>query len=155
MLKELIKLRYNLGFKKYLFNSIWLFAEQGLRIFSGLFVGVWVARYLGPEEYGIFSYSLAFTAIFAGIANLGLDGIMLRELINHPDKRITYLGTAFWLKVLGALFVLALIVIIVPFTNNDSNTNLFIFIIASGLVFQSFDVIAFYFHSKVLQIYWR
>lgn len=122
---------------------------QFLRIIAGLFVGIWVARYLGPEQFGLFSYVLAFTAIFGGIAKLGLDGILVRELINHPEKRDTYLGTAFWLKILGAFIVMGLMVAIVPFTSNEATTNLYIFIIAAGLVFQSFEVVDFYFQSQV------
>src|SRR5690606_5635462 len=39
---------------------------------------------------------------------------------------------------------------VVPFTSTDSTTNLYIFIIAAGLVFQSFEVVEFYFQSQVL-----
>jgi O-antigen/teichoic acid export membrane protein len=127
-----------------------MMGEQFLRIIAGLLVGIWVARYLGPEQFGLFSYVLAFTAIFGGIAKLGLDGIIVRELVNHPEKRDTYLGTAFWLKVFGAFLVMVIMVAIVPFTSNDSTTNTFIFIIAAGLVFQSFEVVEFYFQSQVL-----
>lgn len=125
-------------------------AEQFLRIIAGLFIGIWVARYLGPEQFGLFSYVLAFTAIFGGIAKLGLDGIMVRELVNHPENRDTYLGTAFWLKILSAFIAMSIIAAIVPFTSNNTITNLFIFIIAAGLVFQSFEVVEFYFQSQVL-----
>ncbi len=127
-----------------------MMGEQLLRIVAGLFVGVWVARYLGPERFGLFSYVLAFTAIFGGIAKLGLDSVIVRELINHPEKRDIYLGTAFWLKLIGAFVVIGLIAIIISFTHNDAITNLFIFIAASGLVFQSFEVVEFYFQSQVL-----
>lgn len=75
------------GFRRYAANTSWMMAEQMLRIVAGLLVGIWVARYLGPEQFGLFSYVLAFTAIFGGIAKLGLDGIMVRELVNHPEKR--------------------------------------------------------------------
>jgi O-antigen/teichoic acid export membrane protein len=138
------------GFRRYAANTSWMMAEQMLRIVAGLLVGIWVARYLGPEQFGLFSYVLAFTAIFAGIAKLGLDGILVRELINHPQGRDFYLGTAFWLKVIGAFVVMALMAAVVPFTSNDSTTNLYIFIIAAGLVFQSFEVVEFYFQSQVL-----
>ncbi|EKO3614750.1 flippase [Vibrio metschnikovii] len=138
------------GFLRYFKNTSWLIAEQFLRIIAGLLVGIWVARYLGPQQFGLFSYVLAFTAIFAGIAKLGLDGIIVRELINYPDKRDAYLGTAFWLKVMGSIIVMLLMAAVIPFTNNDATTNLFIFIIACGLVFQSFEVVEFYFQSQVL-----
>lgn len=150
MLTKLKALQNHAGFMRYFKNTSWMMGEQFLRIIAGLFVGIWVARYLGPEQFGLFSYVLAFTAIFGGIAKLGLDGIMVRELVNHPEKRDTYLGTAFWLKVIGAFLVMGIMAAIVPFTSNDATTNLFIFIIAAGLVFQSFEVVEFYFQSQVL-----
>lgn len=139
----------NQGFIRYFKNTAWMMSEQILRIISGLFVGIWVARYLGPEQFGLFSYAFAFTAIFSGIAKLGVDSIIVREIINHPMKRDAYLGTAFWLKLCGALLVVLLMVAIVPFTSNDATTNFYILIISSGLAFQSFEVVAFYFESQV------
>ena len=150
MINRIVSLKNHQGFIKYFFNTSWLFAEQFLRILSGLFVGVWVARYLGPGQFGIFSYALAFTAIFGGIAKLGLDSVLVRDLVNNPQKIKIYLGTAFWLKIAGAIIVFGIMATILPFTSNDTLTNIFIFIIASGLIFQSFEVVEFYFHSQVL-----
>ncbi len=149
-LKEILN---HSGFRKYFTNTSWLFTESILRLIVGLFVGVYVARYLGPGNFGIFSYTLAFVALFGAVSKLGLDSIAVRELVNHPDKRDVYLGTFFWLKVVGALFTLGILGIAIQFTSNDSTTNLYIFIIASGLLFQSFEVVDFYFKSKVLSKY--
>jgi len=41
------------GFRRYGANTAWLFAEQILRMIAGFLVGLWVARYLGPEKYGL------------------------------------------------------------------------------------------------------
>ena len=138
------------GFRRYFANTSWMFSEQLLRMISGLFVGIWVARYLGPTQFGVFSYALAFVAIFGSLAKLGLDGIVVRDLVNEPQKRDVYLGTAFWLKLIGALITLVIVAFATVFTNNDYTTNLYIFIIASGIIFQSFEVVDFYFQSKVL-----
>lgn len=127
-----------------------MFGEQLLRMSTGLLVGIWIARYLGPEKFGVFSYALAFVAIFGSIAKLGLDGIMVRNLVNDPQKQAVYLGTAFWLKLTGALVSIAVLIFAMQLTSNDDTTNLYIIIIASGIIFQSFDVIDFYFQSKVL-----
>lgn len=150
MLEKLKHLNNHQGFIRYFKNTGWMIAEQFLRIIAGLFVGIWVARFLGPEQFGIFSYVLAFTAICGGIAKLGLDRIMVREFVNHPEKCEIYLATAFWLKVMGALMVMGLMAAIVPFTNSDRQSIQFIFIIAAGLVFQSFEVVEFYFQSQVM-----
>ena len=85
------------GFMRYFANTSWMFGEQMLRMVAALLIGVWVARYLGPEKFGIFSYALAFASIFSGLAKLGLDGVIVRDLVNYPDQRDVYLGTAFWL----------------------------------------------------------
>lgn len=138
------------GFIRYFKNTSWMLGEQVLRIVSSLFIGIWVARYLGPDKFGILSYILAFTAIFSIIANLGLDDIIVRELIKHPEKDNTYLGTIFWLKVVGAIMVIGIISIAIQFTSNDEDVNQFIFIISISSVFQSFGVIAFYFQAQVL-----
>ena len=130
-----------------------MFAEQFMRIIAGLFVGIYVARYLGPEQFGVYSYAVAFVALFGTVAKLGLDSIVVRDLVNHPQERNLYLGTAFWLKLIGAFLTLGLLAAAVQFTGNDATTNLYIFIIASGLIFQSFDVVDFYFQSKVLSKY--
>jgi O-antigen/teichoic acid export membrane protein len=127
-----------------------MFAEQMLRMVAGLLVGIWVARYLGPTKFGIFSYVIAFTSLFSGIAKLGMDSILVRELVNQPDYQVKYIGTAFWLKIVGALIVLALTAAILPWMSNDQTTNIYILIIIVGLFFQSFEIVDFYFQSQVL-----
>jgi len=119
----------------------------------GLLVGIWVARYLGVEEFGVFSYAMAFVGLFATIATLGLDSIVIRELVGDESRRDILLGTSFWLKVFGAIVVLILLYIATYFTTNDSYTNSLIFIIALSTLFNSFNVIDFYFKSKVLSRY--
>jgi O-antigen/teichoic acid export membrane protein len=151
--KALGRLAAHQGFRRYFSNTSWMFGEQVLRILAGLFVGIYVARYLGPEQFGVYSYAAAFVALFGAIAKLGLDGIVVRDLVNHPDKRDIYLGTAFWLKLIGALLTLITLAVAVQFTSNNTTTNLYIFIIASGLIFQSLEVVDSYFQSKVLSKY--
>jgi len=139
----------NPGLKKYFLNTFWLFGERVLRIISGIFVGVWVAKFLGPQQFGILSYALAFTAIFGGIAKLGLDDILIRELITQPKNSNSLLGTSFWLKLIGAFVTIFIIFLTLAFTDNENSIKGFIILIASSLFFQSFEVVEFYFRSQV------
>ncbi|KAB7892662.1 flippase [Poseidonibacter ostreae] len=138
---------------KYFKNTSWLFGEKILRMVVGLFVGVWVARYLGPEQFGLFSYAQSFVGLFTAIATLGLDGIVVRELVKNESRTDELIGTAFWLKVIGAIVVLLILAIAINFTSNDIYTNALVFIIASATIFQSFNVVDLYFQSKVLSKY--
>ncbi len=138
---------------KYFKNTSWLFGEKILRMIVGLFVGVWVARYLGPEQFGLFSYAQSFVGLFIAFATLGLDGIVIRELVKDETRCDELIGTAFWLKLMGAFAVLAVLAIAVNFTSNDHFTNILVFIIASATIFQSFNVVDMYFQSKVMGKY--
>ena len=100
------------GFQRYAVNTIWLFSERFLRIISGLFVGIWVARYLGPEQFGALSYIISFVSLFAAFSSLGLDVILVRELVKEESRLNALLGTTFYLKVAGAITTIFLIYII-------------------------------------------
>lgn len=150
MLNRINNFKKNNIFLHYFRNTSWMMLEQLLRMVAGLFIGVWVARYLGPESFGLLSYVLAFFAIFMGITKLGLDGVVVRELVNKPDECKIYIGTAFWLKVASAVLMIALIFIITPLASSDNQTNKYLMIVGLGLFFQSFEVIEFYFQSKVM-----
>ena len=116
-------------------------------------MGIWVARYLGPEQFGLFSYAQSFVGLFTAFATLGLDGIVVRELVHDESRRDELIGTAFWLKLMGAFAVLVILAIAVNFTSNDHFTNIMVFIIASATIFQSFNVVDMYFQSKVMGKY--
>ncbi len=153
MINKTKQLFQHQGFKKYFANTSWLFAEKILRMGVGLFVGIWVARYLGPEKFGLLSYAQSFVGLFSAIATLGLDGIVVRELVKYPQKEKELLGTAFILKLFGAVLTLIILYIAIHFTSNDQYTNILIFIIASAVIFQSFNIIDFYFQAKVKSKY--
>ena len=150
---KLNRLQLSTGFKKYFINTGWLFFERIVGMAITFFVGVYVARYLGPANFGLLSYAASFVGLFATISTLGLGNIVVRELVKDEKRRNELLGTTFLLKIIGSIFVLIIIVIAVRFTNNDNFTNLLIFIIAIGTIFQSFNVIKFYFQAKVLSKY--
>ena len=141
------------GFRRYFANTSWLIAEKITRLAVGLFVGVWVARYLGPEQFGTLSYAQAFVGLFGAVATLGLDGIVIKHLVKDEGNRDLLLGTTFTLKLLGAMVALVIIGIVTVSTSNDNKDIIIITIIASALVFQSLNVIDFYFQSKVLSRY--
>ena len=143
----------NTIFRKYFTNTSWLLAERIFRMGVLLFVGIYVARYLGPERYGLLSYSNSFVGIFTAIALLGLDGIVVRELVKTPENKDKILGTSFLLKVVGTLFMWLMILVALFFTDNDLLTNTLIAIIAFSVIFQVFNVVDFNFQAEVKSKY--
>jgi len=141
------------GFKRYFANTSWLMAERIFRMVVAMSVGVYVVRYLGPVQFGLLSYASSFVTLFAALATLGLDSIVVRELVKNPDRRDRLLGTAFWLKAGGAILTWVAIAVAIPFAHNDTETNILIVVIAFALVFQAFNVIDFSYQAEVKSKY--
>jgi len=120
----------------------------------GLFVGVWVARYLGPEQFGAFNFAIAFVALFGAFASLGLDGIVVRDIVREPESKYEILSSAFILKFCGGcvafLISLASIYLMRP---EESQTHWLVGVIAAGMIFQSFDTIDLWFQSQMKSKY--
>lgn len=142
-------LQQSAGFRKYFFNTGWLFADQVLRLLVGLLVGIYVARYLEPERYGILSYAGSFVGLFAAFSTLGLDSIVVRELVKDPTRREQLLGTAFRLQLAGSGLLFLLVMIAVQFADSDRLTRTIIAILALATLFDPFNIINLYFQATV------
>jgi O-antigen/teichoic acid export membrane protein len=137
------------GFRKYFANTSWLLGERVLRMAVSLFVGIYVARYLGPERFGLLSYTLSFVLLFSSLASFGLDDILVRELVQRPEQRNNLLGTVFWLKICGTVVMGTAIALVLQFKLEDQQTYWMIALITFGLLFQATNVVDFYFQSQV------
>lgn len=115
----------------------------------GLFVSIWVTRFLGPEQFGQLSYAVAFVTVFSSIALLGLDGIVIRNLVRDPNRQEEILGTTIVLKLAGGIAMAALtIACIFMVRPSDYQTILLVSIVSLGLIFQAFGTIDFWFQSQ-------
>ena len=148
-----MKITLTAGLKRYFANTSWLMGHRVLSMVVALFVGVYVARYLGPERFGLLSYAGSFVGLFMALATLGLDDIMVRELVKTPKRRDELVGTAFCLKAGGAILMWIGIAAAVPFTHNDTQTNILIAIIALAAIFQAFNVIDLNYQAEVKSKY--
>ena len=141
------------GFRKYFANTSWLLGERILRMGVSLFVGIYVARFLGPEKFGLLSYALGFVMLFVTIASFGLNEILVRELLQEKTQIKELLSTAFFIRVFGFLMMGCIIIFALQFTNDDKYTHMMITIITLSIFFQSFNVIDCYFQSQVQSKY--
>jgi O-antigen/teichoic acid export membrane protein len=93
--------------QRVLANSAWLIGDKLLRLGLGLVVTVWMARHFGPATFGVWNYAIAYVAIFAAVATLGMDGVIVRELVRIDADAGAILGTGLLLR----LFVAAVLAI--------------------------------------------
>ena len=130
-------------------NSGWLLLDKLVRLALGLLVGAWVARYLGPAEYGELAYVLAYIAFFQAVAMLGLDGIVVRDIAQNREQANTLLGTAFALRLSVGVICWLAAVGSMAWLNGVSDRSVVLTALAGGtLVFQAADTVDLWFQSQ-------
>jgi PST family polysaccharide transporter len=138
------------GLRRILENMGWLTGDRVIRTGVGLVVGAWLARYLGPDRFGLLNYAVAIAALFGPLATFGLDSIVVRELVKTPEKRDVIIGSAFTVKLIGALVAFAGVVGAISIMRPDETLTLWIVSLsAAGFVFQSLNVVDLFFQAKV------
>lgn len=135
-------------------NVGWLFFDKVLRMGVGLFVGVWVARYLGPEQFGQLNFAIAFAGLFVTIGALGLPGIVVRDVVNDPGSQQLTLGTAAALQAIGGFLAYgAMLVGICWLRPDDTLAKMLVAIVGAVTLFKVFDVAVYWFESQVQSKY--
>lgn len=82
--KKISSLKERGGLRKIICHTGWLFTDRVLRMAASLIVGAWVARYLRTEQFGLLNYAIAWVGLFAPIANVGIDNLVVRNLVGDP-----------------------------------------------------------------------
>ncbi|MEH2035267.1 flippase [Nostoc sp.] len=153
-IKNLSKFKSRSGLRAIIANTGWLFADRILRMGASLIVGVWVARYLGVKQYGLFNYALAFVALFSPIFTLGLDDVVVRHLVRQSSNKEEILGTTFWLKFLGGIASVLLAVSTMFFLGEHETLKIWLVaILGIAGVFRASDTIELWFQSQVQSKY--
>ncbi len=134
-------------------NVGWLAGEKIARLLLGLFVTALVARYLGPSNFGLLSYSLAFVALFASIMSVGTDGIIIRDLVSKPNLRAETITSGLVLRTIGAISSIACIFLIIFTISTADESRIYVAIISIGLAVQAFDIGDLWFQSQTRSKY--
>jgi polysaccharide transporter, PST family len=131
-------------------NTVWLIADKLIRLGMGLVVGVWTARYLGPARFGLLNYAVAFVSLFSVLSQLGMQGVLVRDLVAHPGRNKPLLGSAFLLRLIGSVVAVTLAVLTVEmFHPNDPDAVGIIAIVALMLIPQAWDIIDLSYQARV------
>ncbi len=129
--------------KKNIKNFSFVFAEKIIRLVVLSAVFILIARELGPDDFGIYSYIISFVSIFSSISLLGMNGILIREW-GYRSKEANKIISASLLLYLvasifsGVAFVLLIYFGIVKYSTFFTYILSFKFILDIGLIFRYF-----------------
>ena len=129
-------------------NMIWLTADKIIRLGVGLLIGIWMARYLGPERFGLLNYGVAWVGIFGVFSTLGMDGIVVRDLVRYPSERGALMGTNFFLRVVGSIvLVITSTGITLLADHGNGRRQAIVVVIAIAQIFKPLDAIDLWFQA--------
>ena len=118
-------------------------------------VGVFSARYLGPENYGTINYVASFLTFFTSLCGLGLNGVIINEFVNHKDEEGKILGTAIFMRFAVSLLSVFSFLLLIYVLDGRKDAVIFIVAIlqAVQLPFASLDTVNYWYQSKLLSKY--
>ena len=134
-------------------NLLWALTGKMVTLLGSFLVGIIVARYLGPAQYGIMSYVISYIAIFQVIASFGMEGIEIREEAKEGADRNELVGTAFTLKCALAMLTIGITSVTVMITEQESYVRWLIMLYSLSMVLNSFSVIRNYFTALIWNEY--
>ncbi|MFC1925768.1 flippase [Chloroflexota bacterium] len=97
--------------KRYIRNLSWLVVAELAARGASFVAIILIARSLGKEQLGIYSFVMSLVFIFAALADLGISPIAIRELSRNKKKVSTYLSCGITLKLFLGIIACTLILL--------------------------------------------
>ncbi|MBD9574066.1 oligosaccharide flippase family protein [Pseudomonas sp. PDM23] len=120
-----------------------------LRLLAGILVGIYTARYLGPNDFGIYNYCLSIATICITLSRLGMDSILVRELVSTPNQKDSLLSTAYILVLCSGTLICALSTTALYLLEDSKELKIFILTISLAPILSSLSIIDFYNQSQL------
>lgn len=146
-------LERNTTLRKVVSNTSWLMVERLVTLGIRFVVGVWVVRYLGPENYGIYSYAISFIALFQTLSVLGLEKIVIRALSREGTEDDAVIATVFWLRLAGGILAYSVVFGLVAAVEDDWITKLAVLIVGGRFLFDTAQVFDYWFQARIQSRY--
>lgn len=144
----------NISKNKVVKNAGWIIGGRLVNKLLAFLVGILTARYLGPSNYGLINYAAAYISFFASICTLGINSIIVKNFVDHPDEEGKTIGTTLLLRAVSSLLSALMIVGIVGIVDRDEPLTVVVVALCSvGLIFQIFDTLNYWFQARLQSKY--
>ena len=105
--------------KKIVSNTAWLLSANLFTKVIGLGYNIFLARSLGPTNYGLFIFGLTLFGLVSSVADFGISRFLTRDLSKNPRKAAELISKTFSLSLfLSSVISLILILALVIFDRN-------------------------------------
>ena len=130
-------------------NASWLIGGKIIQMILSLFVSLITARYLGPGNFGLINYGLAYVSFFMSICTLGINSVIIKDFVDQPEEEGTAIGTAIILRLISSICSAIMIIGLVAILDKNEPLTVIVTLLCTlSLPFHAFDTINYWFQSK-------
>ncbi len=149
LVKKSKEVWFHQGFQKYFQGIGWMFFTKIAGMVISFLTTAYIARNLGPTNYGELSYAISFVSIFSFISVLGIDQVLYRDIVKFPENKNQYLGSALILRLSASLVAILLCISFAFLISPKDVSLLLIFLLSITFIFNSFQIISYEFQADV------
>jgi O-antigen/teichoic acid export membrane protein len=136
------------------------FAEVFGTLVSFIFVAL-LARYLGPDSFGIYAFAGSFTYLFHMGIDLGMNAIVVREVSRDRERSNFYFANTLAIELLSSAVTIAAIWLIILLLGYDLETRVVVVLFAiilgadsvNWLILSSFNAYEDRVHEAYVRIF--
>jgi PST family polysaccharide transporter len=130
-------------------NSSWLMSEKLITMTVNLVVALVLARALGPQLFGELNYVLALVALVTPLTALGLNALIMRELVERPERESMIMSTAAGYRLLGAVVGFLGLFAWAFASQLSTDEHFSLLVIGCAAILQAFQVVEYFFQAQV------
>ena len=131
-------------------NISWLVGGKVVQMIIAFVVNILTARYLGSSDFGLINYASVYTGFFASLCSLGLNSVIVKEMIEHKDKQGELLGTSIVLRLIAsALSWISIICLSCLIDKGEPLTTKIVGLCCIGMLFQAFTILEYWFQARL------
>ena len=135
-------------------NAAWIIGCRIIQSLLAFVISMLTARYMGPSNYGLLAYAQSICTFVVPIMQLGLNWIIVYEIINNPDEEAKIIGTSIALSLCSGIFCIFGIFVFTSIANRGEYETILICVLFSiNLLFQAMELIQYWFQAKYLSKY--
>jgi len=94
-------------------NTFYLLSAYVYQKLISLFYFILLARYLGADNFGKYTFAISFAALFSVLIDFGLFLVLTREIARNRSKTKEYFSNILGFNIIAGLSVLVLIYIVI------------------------------------------
>ena len=135
-------------------NASWIIGIQLIKSLLGMVISMLTARFLGPSNFGLINYAASIVAFVTPIMYLGLTGVLVQEIVNNHEKEGEILGTSIFMAFISSILCIGGVISFSAIANHGEKDTIIVCALYSILlIFQSFEMVIYWFQAKLLSKY--